>query len=735
MTSSDTDAADIGAFASSADGSEFRGVGPFSGPALRLGSWGLAAALITIAVALLASNGPSGSGYLAAQWVMAAVWPLALVSGAFAAYNSSGHERVFWLFMMGAVALLGLDQLAYVISISKMAAPAPINVTMSYVFGLVAAVPILVFFASLNRFGTDSPLARFRLIVDASALEVAVAALLYGLVIAPWFARLTAVTASETVLGAVLPVVCATVAVLAVNTLLSPAAGRLDSWERIVGWGIVVFAGGNALWPLFFVATEYGYGGGLFTYVFELLALVPGTLLFVAAIYQYTTARPKGRMRPLPASRTRWPLVYSAGVPLAQIVAIPTVGALAFVFQAGSSQHLVLLGAAGVVATLVMVRTGLTVAENSNLFSRAITDPLTGLYNHRHFQERLEAEIRSADRFGQSVSVTVIDLDEFSRINSVKGHAGGDVLLNAVAGCVRAAVRDADIVCRVGGDEIAVIFADTDTATAAGICGRIRDSLRNGECVEGWPVTGSIGVASYPADAKDREELVRKADGAQYWAKYHGKNQVVVYDPEVVLALNAEERIRNLQRQSHLTTVRALAAAVDARDPLTQFHSRNVATLAVALADEVGLDRNKTQLIEVAALLHDIGKIGISDAVLRKTGRLTPTERAHIEEHPLLGEQILSSTRLVEILPWVVAHHERFDGAGYPRGLKGEAIPYEARILAICDAYDAMTCDRPYRSALSRDAAVQELDLNIGTQFDPALAEAFIGLVARGLRA
>jgi putative nucleotidyltransferase with HDIG domain len=252
--------------------------------------------------------------------------------------------------------------------------------------------------------------------------------------------------------------------------------------------------------------------------------------------------------------------------------------------------------------------------------------------------------------------------------------------------------------------------------------------------VDGWPVTASIGVAGYPDDAGDREDLVRKADGAQYWAKFHGKNQVVVYDPEVVLALDAEERIRNLQQQSHLATVRALAAAVDARDPLTQYHSRNVATLAVALAERVGLDRNKTQLLEVAALLHDIGKIGISDAVLRKTGKLTPSERAHIEEHPLLGEQILSSTRLTEILPWVVAHHERYDGRGYPCGLAGPAIPYEARILAICDAYDAMTSDRPYRRALSKAAAVQEIDLNMGTQFDPQLAEEFIRLVGRELR-
>jgi diguanylate cyclase (GGDEF)-like protein/putative nucleotidyltransferase with HDIG domain len=731
---SDSDAADVGVFAPPADASGTRGPGPFGGPALRAGAWGFVVLSVGLAVVLFASNGPSGSGYLAAEWVLAAVCPFVLVAVGFASYFSSGHERGLWLFLTVAVALLGLDQFSYVLAVSRMAVPAPINVTGSYVIGLLAAVPVLGFFASITRFAADGPLAMARLFVDSVAIEIAAAALLYGLVIGPWFAMFPGVRSVDAMLGAVLPVVCTTIVILAVYNLVSPSAGRLDSWQRIIGWAIAIFAGGNALWPLFFVSMEFGYGGHVFAYAFELVAFVPIAMLLVAAIYHHTTARPRGRLRPLPPPRPRRPMALVVAVPLTEIVSIPVMGVIGAGFRAGSPQQTVLLTAAAVLAGMVVARTGLTVAENGHLFSRSITDPLTGLNNHRHFQERLEGEIRSAGTFGGQVSVAMLDLDEFSRVNGLRGHAAGDVLLSAAAESVRDAVRDQDVVCRVGGDEIAVIFADTDPATAAMVCRRILDRLRSGECVDGWPVTASIGVAGYPDDAGDREDLVRKADGAQYWAKFHGKNQVVVYDPEVVLALDAEERIRNLQQQSHLATVRALAAAVDARDPLTQYHSRNVATLAVALAERVGLDRNKTQLLEVAALLHDIGKIGISDAVLRKTGKLTPSERAHIEEHPLLGEQILSSTRLTEILPWVVAHHERYDGRGYPCGLAGPAIPYEARILAICDAYDAMTSDRPYRRALSKAAAVQEIDLNMGTQFDPQLAEEFIRLVGRELR-
>ena len=684
---------------------------------------------------LFASNGASGSGYLAAEWVLVAACPFVVGATAVASYHSRGQERALWAFLSGAVVLLGIDQLTYTVAVSKLVVPGPINVTSSYLVGLVAAVPILAFFATITRFTSDGPLAKMRLVADAVAITVAAAAVLYGVVIVPWFSLLPGVQPIDTMLGAVLPVVCATIVILAVYNLLGPTAGGLHSWERIVGWAIVLFAGGNSLWPLLFAGMQVGAGGTLFAYAFELMVFTPLTMLLVAAVYHHTTLGPQSRLRSPRQPRLRRPMFITVGVPVAEIVAIPVTGVLGVGFPTGSLQQVVLLVAAGTVAVLVVTRTGLTVLENGHLFRRTITDPLTGLKNHRHFHERLDEEIRSAVRFGERFSVAMIDLDEFGRVNSSHGHSEGDALLNAVAERVRGAVRDEDIVCRVGGDEIAIIFSNTEPSVAADVCLRILDCLRSGRCIEGRPVTASIGIAAYPDHALDREELVRRADGAQYWAKYHGKDQVIIYDPEIVLTLGAEERIQKLQQQAHLATVRALAAAVDARDPLTQYHSRNVATLAVALSEEVGLDRHRVQLIEIAALLHDIGKIGISDAVLRKTGKLTARERLHIEEHPLLGEQILASTRLTDILPWVVAHHEHFDGRGYPYGLSGEAIPYEARILAICDAYDAMTSDRPYRKALSTAAAIQEVDLNMGTQFDPVIAEAFIRLAGRGLGA
>jgi HD-GYP domain-containing protein (c-di-GMP phosphodiesterase class II) len=155
----------------------------------------------------------------------------------------------------------------------------------------------------------------------------------------------------------------------------------------------------------------------------------------------------------------------------------------------------------------------------------------------------------------------------------------------------------------------------------------------------------------------------------------------------------------------------------------------------VQLAEHLGFDRKRVEMLETAAVLHDIGKIGVSDHVLRKRGSLTPAERREVNNHAALGERILAGTSLHEVLPWILSHHERWDGTGYPTGLTGEEIPYEARILAVCDAFDAMTSDRPYRSALSCAAALQEIDLNMGTQFDPVIAEVFIRMVGRGQQA
>jgi putative nucleotidyltransferase with HDIG domain len=216
------------------------------------------------------------------------------------------------------------------------------------------------------------------------------------------------------------------------------------------------------------------------------------------------------------------------------------------------------------------------------------------------------------------------------------------------------------------------------------------------------------------------------------WAKSRGGDRAVVFDPQVVDVLDSREHISFLERSLHTQMVEVLAAAVDARDPYTQFHSRNVAAHAEVLARGAGLSEEHVRLVHSAGLLHDVGKIGIPDDILRKTSRLDDEEFERIREHPSLGVRILQASARQEILPWIAAHHERWDGRGYPEALTADRIPFEARILAVCDSFDAMTTDRPYRPALELSEAVAELETNAGTQFDPELVALFTHLLRLG---
>lgn len=504
---------------------------------------------------------------------------------------------------------------------------------------------------------------------------------------------------------------------------------KRSRWDSSIAVGLGFSGVALFFWPLWYlgaiVRPELVYDDAV-----QLFWMAGAYALFVAGRARLAVAADGRDLIGMPRMRPRSHMIPGILVPIIYTALVPVFFWLAFSRPAGGQEASVYLGIGITFAVILAARSALTAIENGHLFSRAVSDPVTQLLGHRYFHERLACELDLAERHNEELGVVVIDIDDFSRVNSVCGHAGGDMLLRALASEFAACCRASDTVCRLGGDEFGMILPDAGERGVLEVCERIRARLGRVETPDGRPATASMGVALYPRDATVVTELLRRADGAQYWAKYHGKNAVVFYDSEVVEALDADERIRKLEEQSELAAVRALAAAVDARDPATQYHSRNVAALAVRVAQSLDLSHDTTRLLEVAALLHDVGKIGVADAILRKKGALSVEERRDIQEHPALGEKILASNRFDEILPWVRGHHERWDGTGYPDGLAGEDIPLEARILALCDAYDAMTSERPYRNALSTDAAIQELDLNIGTQFDPALADVFIRMVS-----
>jgi len=707
-----------------------KGLGALSGVAVRRLAWVGYAVLAGVFAALVIAPVPGRVAYAAGEVLFTVVCLLAVVGTTAAWWNTTSLERLFWLFLSIAGAFIFTSQAYFAFHVIFVDRAGPSIPSLSNALDMSSMVVFIVLLSTLTRFGSASLSARTRFVVDAIAVASVVAVLDYALVISPWFDSMGHASAWAKALNAGYPVVGLILLVGTVRNLLGTRVDRWDTWQRFVGLGLAALALGLLVYPLSFADTAWGFARPWGSALVEVAWLSGLYLVFVGAVYRHTESAEVWRLRPLPSVQTTRGWMPSVVMPAVQIVAIPAFGIAAWA-AADPTIRTVFSAAVALLAVALAARTLLTVADNGALFSRAIADPLTGLFNHPYFHERLGSDLDAAARYGEPLSVIVLDLDEFSRINSIGGHVEGDRALVEVARRVESATRDRDIVCRLGGDEIGIVLPDTDSVQAAEVGARVLIEIRRVAGPDGRPLTASIGVASYPRHALERDDLVRRADGAQYWSKYHGKNQVVVFDPEVVVTLGAEDRIRSLQSEAHLNTVRALAAAVDARDPVTEHHSRKVAALAVMLAAEIGLDAGKAALLELAGLLHDVGNIGLPDSILHKRTALTAAERVQVQGHPELGQRILASTRLGEILPWVRHHHERWDGAGYPDRLAGEKIPVESRILAVCDSYEAMTTDRPYRMAMSRQAALQEIDLNLGTQFDPLIGETFIRLAGK----
>jgi diguanylate cyclase (GGDEF)-like protein len=351
----------------------------------------------------------------------------------------------------------------------------------------------------------------------------------------------------------------------------------------------------------------------------------------------------------------------------------------------------------------------------------ALTDPLTGLGNHRHFQERLQADLDRATAEGFPVTLCLLDIDNFKQVNDRCGHPVGDRVLAHVA----ARLRQGGEAFRVGGDEFALLLPRRDEheglSTAKAVIERVAETTFD----EAGPVRISAGVATYPQHGVERSELARVADSALYLAKDQGKNTVRVYRPEAIELAELRRLAEGPDRAARLRAAASLAHAVDARDAYTGSHSYMVGELAARVARRMELDAETVELTRLAGSLHDLGKLAIPEEILRKPGPLNEAERLVLERHPQIGYRMLDSLGVEPVATWVLHHHERWDGNGYPDRKSGEEIPLGARILFVADAYDAMTTDRVYRSRLSHERAIEELERCAGTQFDPEVVAAF----------
>ncbi len=336
-------------------------------------------------------------------------------------------------------------------------------------------------------------------------------------------------------------------------------------------------------------------------------------------------------------------------------------------------------------------------------------DSLTGLLGHRVFQEELEAQLAA----GQPFSMVLFDIDDFKQINDLNGHQIGDRALCLVSDAIRRGTRAGDMVFRIGGEEFCALLPGLTDDNAFTVADELRQNVASMVSTLPNPVTVSVGVATFPAHGSTRDELLACADGAMYASKRGGKNRVSIAGDD-----GPRQPVPG-RRQIGLDLLQE-------KDADTVSHSLHVSILSVEVARALAVDEDRLDDLSTAARLHDIGKIAVPDAILAKPGPLDEEEFRIVKTHAVVGAELLRSWGLAGAAEIVRQHHERLDGTGYPAGLRGEQISLEARIIHVADAYTAMTRDRPYRKALPRDEALDELARHCGSQFDPDVVGALV---------
>jgi diguanylate cyclase (GGDEF)-like protein len=375
-------------------------------------------------------------------------------------------------------------------------------------------------------------------------------------------------------------------------------------------------------------------------------------------------------------------------------------------------------------------------SSRDQLTQRANTDSLTGLYNHRYFQQRIAEEINRAERYNHNLSLLMIDIDFFKMFNDSYGHPAGDSVLRNLAQTLLKNVRDTDTAVRYGGEEFAVILPETDLDEASLLAERVRMAVHNGSLADALDeqvsITISVGLATYPLHCADRVGLISAADVALYQAKSLGRNRLSCYDVSMPGIPEADPYKFSLLLQAQdMPTIEALSDAIDAKLKLPAGHSRSVAHLASAAAKKLGQSEQDCTGIYIASLLRDVGEIGVPDAILSKPGSLTDQEIEVVRTHSALGHSIVQKApKLSPMLSAILHHHERFDGRGYPSGLSGEGIPIQARILAVADAYQSMITLRPHRGQMSQDEAREELLRQSSVQFDPCVVQVLLEVLS-----
>ncbi len=358
-------------------------------------------------------------------------------------------------------------------------------------------------------------------------------------------------------------------------------------------------------------------------------------------------------------------------------------------------------------------------------------DGLTGVYNHRYFFDALEKELENSKENKQKLSVIFIDIDYFKNYNDLYGHQEGDKVLKKIGSILKDSIRIGDTVARYGGEEFAVILPNTDEVIASHIAENIRQFIEK-EYFYGQQnqpngnLTVSIGISIYPDKAKDEFELIKSADDALYKAKFFNKNRVETY----VSILEEIKRDISEDEVKLVTSIKTLISVINAKDRYTYGHCERVVLYSRLLANKLNLSEEDKNSLIYGAYMHDVGKINIAKEILIKKMPLNDEEWNLLKEHPQNGVDIIKPvTSLKRIEAIILHHHEKYDGSGYPKGLKGKEIPYLARVLTVVDSFDAMTSNRPYNKRKTYEEGMEELKKWSGRQFDPEIANKFIEVI------
>lgn len=391
------------------------------------------------------------------------------------------------------------------------------------------------------------------------------------------------------------------------------------------------------------------------------------------------------------------------------------------------------------------------IRSHEKLKEIALKDPQTGLYNHRYITEFIESEFYRAKRYNHPLSIIMIDIDYFKSINDAYGHAFGDLVLKQFSQYLRKIVRRYDIVVRFGGEEFVIISSGTDRGRALDQAQRILDAItlyNFGDSKHTVKLKLSIAIASYPEDGIAKGmDLINLADKILGKAKDAGGNRIYDY-PDIskgkaALAKRAgpattkllKKKIRELTKrgkQSLVESIFAFAKTIELKDHYTGEHVEKTVNYSTKIARALKFYPEEVENVREASILHDLGKIGITDKILFKKSKLTKMEYEEIKKHPQIAADIIRPIQFMhDIVPLILYHHERWDGKGYPSGLKGEEIPIGARIIAIADVYQALTSNRPYRKAFSRKKAIEIIKKGAGTQFDPDIVNVFLKIIKK----